>query len=174
MARSLEMTMRFALVSLTAVASLACAGSDSAPADSQVAQAGGVAETATVQRAIDSSLAVFMDAAKRSDAATMAGIFAEDGMAMMPGNKAAVGRPNVEKAMAAMFRVMSLPELTIKTTHLVVSGDYAIETGTYDQTAKPTNGSPTRDVGKYVTVWQRQSDGSWKIARDIMNSDQAP
>jgi len=29
-----------------------------------------------------------------------------------------------------------------------------------------------KDNGKYITIYQHQSDGSWKIARDIWNSDQ--
>jgi len=28
-------------------------------------------------------------------------------------------------------------------------------------------------VGKYIVVWKKQADGSYKILRDIANSDQA-
>jgi ketosteroid isomerase-like protein len=30
------------------------------------------------------------------------------------------------------------------------------------------------DSGKYLTVWQKQADGGWKIIRDINNTDIAP
>jgi len=30
------------------------------------------------------------------------------------------------------------------------------------------------DSGKYVEIWRRQSDGSWKMAIDIFNSDLPP
>jgi len=30
------------------------------------------------------------------------------------------------------------------------------------------------DKGKYLTVWQRQGDGSWKVVRDINNADTQP
>jgi uncharacterized protein (TIGR02246 family) len=157
---------------IIALATVACAKTDTNRADSNVVQAGVAHDPAVVQRSIDSALVTFMAAAKRSDPAGMASVFAEDGMVLPPGMKASSGRPQIEKGYAAMFRVMGLPEITIKTTDLIVSGEYAIETGTYDQTMKPTNGTPVRDIGKYVSVWKRQPDGSWKMVRDIFNSDQ--
>ena len=30
---------------------------------------------------------------------------------------------------------------------------------------------PIPDHGKYIEIWRRQSDGSWKVALDIFNSD---
>jgi ketosteroid isomerase-like protein len=27
------------------------------------------------------------------------------------------------------------------------------------------------DRGKYLEIWKRQADGSWKVALDIFNSD---
>jgi ketosteroid isomerase-like protein len=33
------------------------------------------------------------------------------------------------------------------------------------------SGKPLRDRGKYVTVWRKQADGSWRVVRDVFNSD---
>lgn len=30
---------------------------------------------------------------------------------------------------------------------------------------------PIHDVGKDLTVWERQTDGTWKMVRDINNTD---
>jgi ketosteroid isomerase-like protein len=35
----------------------------------------------------------------------------------------------------------------------------------------PEGGQPMVDKGKYVVVMKRQSDGLWKVAIDIWNSD---
>ena len=33
------------------------------------------------------------------------------------------------------------------------------------------NGVMIDTYGKYVTIWKKQQDGSWKIALDIWNSE---
>ena len=35
----------------------------------------------------------------------------------------------------------------------------------------PKAKKPVTDKGKYVTVYKKQADGSWKAVADIMNSD---
>ncbi|MGH8286688.1 MAG: DUF4440 domain-containing protein [Steroidobacteraceae bacterium] len=47
------------------------------------------------------------------------------------------------------------------------SGDVGYTTGTYEMTAE---GATER--GKYVTVWKKQSDGSWKVVEDIFNANE--
>lgn len=41
-------------------------------------------------------------------------------------------------------------------------------------TPKTGKGKPMSDKGKYIVVLQKQADGSWKIVRDISNSDLPP
>jgi ketosteroid isomerase-like protein len=52
-----------------------------------------------------------------------------------------------------------------------IAGDLAIETGSFQMAMKPTAGPVMKDTGKYLTMWKHQADGSWKIIRDIDNSD---
>ena len=54
---------------------------------------------------------------------------------------------------------------------VILSGDIAVESGSNEMTMTPAGGKPMTDKGKYVTTWKRQTDGSWKIVRDIMNSN---
>jgi uncharacterized protein (TIGR02246 family) len=51
------------------------------------------------------------------------------------------------------------------------SGDLAYEYGTFDFASKDKKGKTVDEKGKYVTVWKKQADGSWKVAADIANSD---
>ena len=30
---------------------------------------------------------------------------------------------------------------------------------------------PINDTGKYIEIWRKQADGSWRVIRDIFNSD---
>jgi ketosteroid isomerase-like protein len=52
------------------------------------------------------------------------------------------------------------------------SGDIAYTQGTYSMTmSDPKTKQPVTDKGKYVTVYKKQADGSWKAVSDILNSD---
>jgi ketosteroid isomerase-like protein len=44
--------------------------------------------------------------------------------------------------------------------------------GTYSLTASdPKNKKPVTDKGKYMTVYKKQADGTWKAVADSINSD---
>ncbi len=51
------------------------------------------------------------------------------------------------------------------------SGDLAYLSGTYETTVNDARGKPVNDRGKYVEVWKKQTDGTWKAVADIFNSD---
>lgn len=51
------------------------------------------------------------------------------------------------------------------------SGDLAYVSGTYEETATDASGQPVKDHGKYVEVFKKQADGTWKVVADIWNSD---
>jgi ketosteroid isomerase-like protein len=51
------------------------------------------------------------------------------------------------------------------------SGDLACISGTYELTTNDTSDKPSTDHGKYVEVWEKQKDGTWKCGTDIWNSD---
>ena len=94
-------------------------------------------------------------------------------MVFAPGAPVARGRAAINKANADMFANATVTDFKLTTADVIVTGDYAIETGAYDMTVKPKAGKAEPDIGKYVTVWQKQPDGSWKIIRDIFNSDKS-
>ena len=51
------------------------------------------------------------------------------------------------------------------------SGDMAYVSGTYTFNVKDAGGKTMKDRGKYLEVWKRQADGSWKCSADAWNSD---
>jgi len=57
------------------------------------------------------------------------------------------------------------------TEDVMVGGGVAVETGTFEWMLQPKSGAAVKDKGKYLTVWKRQPDGTWKIVRDINNTD---
>lgn len=162
--------MRVLTMGVALLVLVACSGTDA-----NVSQAGAAPEhdPAVVQRAIDSSLAVFATAMTRGDTAGTNSIFAADAVVLPPGSPVIRGHAAMAAFNAGMFSQFTIENPSFTTTDLIVSGDYAIETGTYRMTMKPKQGPALPDTGKYVTVWQRDADGNWKIIRDIFNTNLA-
>jgi len=54
------------------------------------------------------------------------------------------------------------------------SGDLGYTSGTTENSIKDASGKTKSDKGKYLTVWKKQTDGSWKVLYDMFNSDLPP
>ena len=52
------------------------------------------------------------------------------------------------------------------------SGDLAYQLATFEITVNDPSGKPVIDRGKYVAIWKKQPDGTWKVVTDIWNSGQ--
>jgi uncharacterized protein (TIGR02246 family) len=124
-----------------------------------------------VRRSIDSLNADAAQALERGDTTAMVAHYTDDAIVMMPNMPAFRGRDAYRSGVARMLKEMSVTDAAFTTEDVMVSGDLAVETGTYAMTMQPRRGGAMKDTGKYITVWRRQSDGSWKIVRDISNAD---
>jgi ketosteroid isomerase-like protein len=51
------------------------------------------------------------------------------------------------------------------------AGEMAWVSGTYELTTNDPSGKPNNDRGKYLEVWEKQTDGNWKCRADMWNSD---
>jgi ketosteroid isomerase-like protein len=70
-----------------------------------------------------------------------------------------------------MFRL----ELALSVDEVRALGEWAFERGTYTIGLDPKSGGQSmEDAGKYVTIYQRKSGDSWRMARDIWNSSNPP
>jgi ketosteroid isomerase-like protein len=54
------------------------------------------------------------------------------------------------------------------------SGDLGYTSGTTEMNLKDASGKTVAYKGKYLTVWKKQEDGSWKVLYDMFNSDLPP
>jgi ketosteroid isomerase-like protein len=96
----------------------------------------------------------------------------EKGAVLAPNAPIAEGRPAIAKSFSGFF---ALPDLKI-TWHadkvdVAKSGELGYTSGTYQMTFTGPGGKTIPDKGKYVTVWKKEADGSWKVLLDIFNTD---
>jgi len=142
---------------LTAAFAAACAPKVNDPADVQ---------------AIKDTGPAYDKFANAGDAASLASEFyAPDGIRMDPNQPASVGsaaiRATLEKAYAqATDNVRDVVD------DVRVAGGFAVAKGTFEGTSTPKAGGAAAPVkGKFVTLYERQANGSWKAVWDIYNSD---
>jgi uncharacterized protein (TIGR02246 family) len=152
----------------------------SPPADtatiSTSAAAGTLAEPnlMEIRASIDALNAKWRTAMLTSDLAALSANYADDAIVMMPMAPMMSGRAAVDAGFKDMVGSMTINDMQATTMDVIAAGDLAIETGTFAMTTTMKNAKPMTDKGKYITVWKRQSDGSWRIIRDINNTDGAP
>jgi ketosteroid isomerase-like protein len=110
------------------------------------------------------------NAAAAKDVERVASFYAEDAIAYPPNEPAAVGRAAAKKIWAAYFADPTFA-ISWKTLHAEVAGDLGYTSGSYEDSFKGPDGKTVHEKGKYVCVWRKQKDGSWKALHDIWNSD---
>ena len=57
---------------------------------------------------------------------------------------------------------------------VAASGDLGYTWGTYEYHSEDSNKNPNTGHGKYVTIWKKQPDGSWKAILDCGNQNPSP
>jgi ketosteroid isomerase-like protein len=61
------------------------------------------------------------------------------------------------------------------TTDMIIGVEMIVDIGSYNLLVNfPGLAEPKMDMGKYMNVWQKQQDGSWKIVAETWNADKSP
>ena len=125
------------------------------------------AALAEARQAIDKGNAQWIDAWDKADAALLSRLFAEDGILLGRNGKIFKGPQQIfERQKPLMEGAGKGVKVTVTTVDLWLNGDTAYETGKYSYKYQE-KGKPVTEEGRYVTIWKRQSDGSWKIIADM-------
>ena len=125
------------------------------------------------ERAIREADAATLKAAQAKDADGAVANYAEDGSWLPPNAPMVNGKAAIKAAMAPFFSDPNFA-LAFQSTRAVASkgGDMVYSQGTYSMTmTDPKTKKPVTDKGKYLTIYAKQADGSWKAIADTFNSD---
>ena len=112
------------------------------------------------------------EAAEAKDLERYVSFYADDASLFWPGTPIVTGQAAIREFMRA-FLSMPAFSLSFETTKVDVSraGDLAYSYGTNKVTLVDPRGNRMKDRGKYLTVYRKQPDGTWKVVADMGNSD---
>jgi uncharacterized protein (TIGR02246 family) len=119
----------------------------------------------------------FRDGYNAGDAERVASVFGDsitdfsDGFPSFFGDE---GKSVLRKRLERLFE-NCCARLVVTIIDIMVLGETAIEYGWHEYTITPkTGGQPRTYRERYLDMWSKQVDGSWKIVLFINNADHAP
>lgn len=119
--------------------------------------------------AIKAADAEFTRLAMAADFAGLVGkAYAEDAIFMAPNAPAVTGSAAIQTAMAAFPPISNF---VITSQEIEGTATMAYARGAYTMTLTPPGAAPIQDSGKFLAIWRKQADGTWKMTRDMFSSD---
>ena len=113
----------------------------------------------------------FMARAKAGDARSLVeGFYADDACVMPPQHEVVRGHKAVTQLWKGVIAA-GLKDLSLDTTHIDVHGDMAYGIGQFRMAVEPPGGPRSEQTGKYLVVYRRQPDSTWKAVADMFNAN---
>ena len=101
-------------------------------------------------------------------------MWTDNGIQMAPDAPAVIGKEQIRAKYESIFPQFIF-KMAITNEEIRVAGDWAFSRGNGTFSMTPRAGGETIEIdGKYLTILERQTDGSWKIARDCFNYNAPP
>ncbi|MGD0497235.1 MAG: SgcJ/EcaC family oxidoreductase [Bryobacteraceae bacterium] len=126
-------------------------------------------------RAVKDVEAAWLKDTMTKDADKFVSYFADDASGLYPGHPILDGKQAIKAALGPDLADPNF-SLTFQATRVEASkgGDMVYTQGPYTMTmTNPKTKKPMTDKGKYLTIYRKQADGSWKAIADTFNSDSA-
>jgi uncharacterized protein (TIGR02246 family) len=124
-------------------------------------------------KAIKDTEAAWAKDAGSKDAEKFLSYYSEDATVLFPNAPAISGKADIRAAMKPMFSDPNFALQFVATkVDIAKSGDLGYTQGTYSMAGTdPKTKASTMDRGKYITIFKKQADGSWKAVEDMISSD---
>ncbi len=124
----------------------------------------------TVRDSIEATIKTLLESLSGGDAAGVAAHYTDDAALLPPEAARIDGREGIRGYWQALIDA-GIGDVEMTTQEVDNFGDVANEVGTISATAPSEDGGRVRWAGKYVVVWKRGGDGTWRLHRDIWNFD---
>ena len=113
-----------------------------------------------------------MKVAAAKDLEGFVAFYTDDASILSPNIPILTGKQPIREGLKPMLADPQF-SLILMPTRVEVSkgGDMAFTQGPYKFTFSDLRGNRFEDEGKFLTVWRKLPDGTWKVVEDTMNSD---
>ena len=130
--------------------------------------------TESVEQLLRDLDAKWAKAAGAKDVEQTIAFYSDDAVVFPPNATTAATKEAIRNAWKEMFASPGFV-FTWQPTRVQVgkSGQMAWVSGTYELTMNDASGKSINDRGKYLEVWEKQTDGNWKCGADMWNSNLA-
>ncbi|HEY9427027.1 MAG TPA: SgcJ/EcaC family oxidoreductase [Gemmatimonadaceae bacterium] len=126
---------------------------------------------ASARPEIDAANAAWLPGLREHDAGAIAAAYADSGLFISPDGTVTRGREAIRRMYAARFpRLRPIRDGGVVQGGLTVLGPMRIAEWGYawiDLEPERGAGPPARSGGTYLTVWDREADGHWRIVRNL-------
>ncbi len=116
----------------------------------------------------------YNDAFSAGDAEAVSAFYAADVVRIPPGEAVEIGLEAVAAGLSTFFAENDYVLDEVITEDIRGTGSLAVVRGTFREHWTPREGGVTTvQSGRWLTVWERQAEGRWKITREMWNLEQA-
>ena len=132
------------------------------------------AEDDSFRAAVEEIFDTYSSTNMKKDVDGWIALWDEEGIKMVPNLPSIYGKSAIQEFKHKKSQSPDDMEMTINLEDTQLSGDFGFAHGTYFVSVIPKGGGATKSKeGKYLTIFKKQGDGSWKIYRDSVSMNPA-
>ena len=124
--------------------------------------------------AINNNIELYTSSMNAGDLDRWISLWADDAIQLAPDAPAVIGKEQIRAKYESIFPLFIF-KMTITNEEVKIGGDLACSHGNYTVSMTPKAGGETIMIdGKYLSIEERQVDGSWKIICSCFNDNAPP
>lgn len=125
-------------------------------------------DAAQVRKSIEEACAKYSEAIREGNVTGLVDVYTVDATLVPPDGEILKGKQAIEGLYKNFFR-MGMKDIAFTTIEVGGSGDTAYEIGKTKVRIQPEGQAAILDSTKYLVIWKRQADSTWKVHVDIWN-----
>jgi ketosteroid isomerase-like protein len=126
------------------------------------------AQSEEFAKAVEDIFAIWGKANLEEDVELYVSMWDEDCYKAAPGDPAITSLDALREAKAEGFKAVKYETFNIDFLEIQLAGDFGWVLGRGHGILRPAGGEPFEAEGRFITIFKKQADGSWKVYRDFM------